>query len=502
MTVMKTEEDEAEREQMALKKEQEYIRHQLGVKDHQKDRNNIQDSTAPQEECHTPTPDEKMKDDTENTKSKCTVTSKDRNNDCTKQIFLSNEEKPNKCVSFVVDLNVNQNSIINELIERHNLQNLPLDLQKLLGGLNQGIPSDYSVPIDKKPDWLDMKKFKIGQKFAQKYYFGLNYSEMLSLMVLFSFPGGLEPLIFTGNSATPFTAFRRYLSTALRVKSWFEHDVWNVDNLGYKNIKLVRAMHLNVSNRLNAKSHKELKSQLTLWGSSNEAAVWCPMKEQIRQDFQSCCPFQAFRPTEDHSVGKIYVNQLDMSITQFGFVGLMVMFPGKFGAGSATEEELEGFIHLWRGLGYLLGIEDKYNFCNGTLEEVRQRGRFLIDNWAKPSFQHITEDWEHMSRCMIEGISYYVPGLSFEVSLLYLCWVLDIPAPQVYASLTWWQTFMFTLTKVTMTFTIRLPGMVQFHNWLIRRALARASNFTPEQLKKLESRTYNYEKNGKYNTRL
>ncbi|KAG8283652.1 hypothetical protein J6590_011019 [Homalodisca vitripennis] len=73
MTVMKTEEDEAEREQMALKKEQEYIRHQLGMKDNRK---NIPDSTAPQEECHTPTPDEKMKDDTENTKSKCTVTSK------------------------------------------------------------------------------------------------------------------------------------------------------------------------------------------------------------------------------------------------------------------------------------------------------------------------------------------------------------------------------------------------------------------------------------------
>uniref|UniRef100_A0A1B6L0P3 Uncharacterized protein n=1 Tax=Graphocephala atropunctata TaxID=36148 RepID=A0A1B6L0P3_9HEMI len=481
MTVMQSEDDETAREQMALKKEQKYIRQLLGVEENKTESS---ETIASPQECQISSHDK---------------LSKDRNNDCTKCSSMHiNEEKENKCVSFVVNLNVNQNCVINE----YDRNNLPLDLQKLFEGINKGIPPDYAVPIDKKPEWLDMKKFKIGQRFAQKYYFGLNYSEMLSLMVLFSFPNGLEPLIFTGNSGTPFTAFRRYLSTVLRVKSWFENDVWNENNLGYRNIKLVRAMHLNVSKRLNSKPHKELQSQLTLWGSSNDAAVWCPMKEQIRQDFQSCCPYQALRPIDDQITGKVYVNQLDMSITQFGFVGLMVMYPNKFGAGSATEEELDGFVHLWRGLGYLLGIEDKYNFCNGSLEEVRQRGHSLVDKWAKPSFQHITEDWEHMSRCMIEGISYYVPGVTFEVSLLYLCWVLDIPAPRVYASLSWWQTFMFMLTKVTMTFTMRLPGMVQFHNWLIGRALTRASAFTPEQLKKLETRTYQYEKKGKFNTRL
>ena len=62
---------------------------------------------------------------------------------------------------------------------------------------------------EEKPDWLDLEKFKRGQKFAKDFSFGLAYSQLLSLFVLFSFEDGLKPLIITGKSSTPYTAFKR-----------------------------------------------------------------------------------------------------------------------------------------------------------------------------------------------------------------------------------------------------------------------------------------------------
>jgi len=489
---------ETVREQATLKKEQAFIRKQLGVEDEEAD--SASDAAFSIHEGYISSADE-IDEETERQQLKCpartvSVMSSDGG------YVSSDEEKHNdkstKSVSFVVDLN--ESCLGNDNIEEY-MKSLPEDLRKLLEGINQGIPNDYTVPINRKPEWLDMKKIKIGQMFAQKFYFGLNYSEMLSLLILFAFPDGLQPLVFTGNSGTPFTAFRRYLSTVLRVKSWFEHDVFDENSLAYRNMKTVRAMHLNVSKRLNSVSYNELKTQLTVLGSSNDG-VWCTLKDKVQEDFQSGCPIMSFRPIDHERVGKVFVNQLDMSITQFGFVGLIIMYPEKFGAGNATEEELEGFVHLWRGLGYLLGIEDRFNFCNGTLEEVRRRCHYLVENWVKPSFQHVTEDWEHMSRCMVEGVSYYVPGVSFEVSMLYLCWVLDIPAPRLYASLTWGQTIMFAIMKMTMSFTLRIPGMLPLHNWLLRRSLQCASSWSSQHLKKLESKTYDYENKENFNTRL
>lgn len=488
-------------ESLALKKEHAYIRNLLGVEEEESD--SASETLASVPDDYMSSCDEVEVELGNKPKTKCVGRATSVMSSDGGYISSSDEErgheKINKCNAAVIDVNVDNNThVVNEVIEKFNLQNLPLDLKQLLPGINQGLPKDYNVPIDKKPDWLDMKKLKIGQAFAQKYFFGLNYSDMLSLIILFAFPDALEPLIYTKNSGTPFTAFRRYLSTVLRVTSWYDHDIWNKDNLGYRNLRTVRALHLNVSKRLNSTPNEDLKKDMTLSGSP----VWSTMKDSLQEDFQSACPFRMSRPIDHTRPDKLFVSQLDMSITQFGFVGLMVTYPEKFGAANATKEELEGFVHLWRGIGYLLGIEDEYNFCAGTFEEVIQRCHHMVESWVKPSFQNITEDWEHMSRVLVEGLSYYVPLTTFEVTLMYLCWVLDMPAPRLKASLTWGQTIVFSLVKFTMTVTLRVPGMLPLHNWLLRKALARASSMNPEELKKLENKKYDYETKGDFVTRL
>lgn len=48
-----------------------------------------------------------------------------------------------------------------------------------------------------------------------------------------------------------------------------------------------------------------------------------------------------------------------MALTQFGFMGYVIVKGPQIGIHNATHEELEGLIHLWRVVGYILGIEDR-----------------------------------------------------------------------------------------------------------------------------------------------
>lgn len=48
-----------------------------------------------------------------------------------------------------------------------------------------------------------------------------------------------------------------------------------------------------------------------------------------------------------------------MALTQFGFMGIGLVRSKMVGVHYASEEELKGFLHLWRIVGHVLGIEDR-----------------------------------------------------------------------------------------------------------------------------------------------
>jgi hypothetical protein len=47
-----------------------------------------------------------------------------------------------------------------------------------------------------------------------------------------------------------------------------------------------------------------------------------------------------------------------MALTQFGFMGFALLRSKELGVPD-NREDLEGFVHFWRTIGYLLGIKDK-----------------------------------------------------------------------------------------------------------------------------------------------
>lgn len=53
------------------------------------------------------------------------------------------------------------------------------------------------------------------------------------------------------------------------------------------------------------------------------------------------------------------ISQKDMALTQLGFIGFAVARGHLTGIQDQKEQNLKGFIHLWRVVGFLLGIEDR-----------------------------------------------------------------------------------------------------------------------------------------------
>lgn len=370
---------------------------------------------------------------------------------------------------------------------------LPEYLKLLLDGMD--VCGDSGCPLGLKPEWFDLDKFRRGQRVATKHLFGLLLAEMVSLFMLLSFPGPRLSLIFTGKSDTPYKSFKRYLSTMTRVGSWYLDDIWQPGTKGHKNIEAVRAMHEKARNELhNTKLDEVYEKGILSRGCTfacKGAAIWSPLHEKIREDFQGSCPYPRpnQRPFLHYKRNPVFMNQMDMVITQFGFVGLFILFPHKFGAHGLCDEDMNAFVYLWRCIGYILGTDDMYNLCNGDLETVRQRSRDIINFWVKPNLREVSRDWEHMTRCIVEGVSFYIPGITFEISLLYLCNMLDIYAPRLRAALTLTQEIIYHLMNFVFLVLMRLPGVCLFFNWLLTLAIRKARRASRE----LQLKHYPYE---------
>jgi len=48
-----------------------------------------------------------------------------------------------------------------------------------------------------------------------------------------------------------------------------------------------------------------------------------------------------------------------MALAQFGFVGYTMISSDYLGI-NATDEEMEGVMHLWRVIGSMLGMDDRF----------------------------------------------------------------------------------------------------------------------------------------------
>jgi len=83
----------------------------------------------------------------------------------------------------------------------------------------------------------------------------------------------------------------------------------------------------------------------------------------------------------------------------------------------------------------------RYNFCRGSVKEIKQRSHDFIDIWVKPYLRVVEPEWEHMLRCFAEGASYLGPSCTFKMLLMFVTDLLNIDMPRTRRTLTYFEWF-------------------------------------------------------------
>ncbi|XP_036148782.1 uncharacterized protein LOC118647631 isoform X2 [Monomorium pharaonis] len=255
---------------------------------------------------------------------------------------------------------------------------------------------DFYRSPEELPEWMNMDKYRRGQKFVQNHYFSIIMAKFMGLICIFSFKEGLSAFLLGEHSHTPYLGFKKYISTIIRMSNWYKGDPWVKGTKAYKDMQVTCRMHLAVRKKVCQMEHEQITSACTF------ANPWSLDRELLLKDFASAGLPEKFEP--DKFVSKLPckpkgINNSDFAIAQGAFVTLPLLYSQSIGIYNATDEDLEAFCHMWKCFGYFLGLEDEYNFCRGSLEEIKQRGRDL-QYWIKEHFKELTPEWEHTSRCI------------------------------------------------------------------------------------------------------
>ena len=80
-------------------------------------------------------------------------------------------------------------------------------------------------------------------KAMAKHLFSFLCAWHCSLTLGFSLPALLKPLVYTKQSSTPKTAFKRYMATGKHLSDWHDGDIFDSTTSAYASVQEVRAFH-------------------------------------------------------------------------------------------------------------------------------------------------------------------------------------------------------------------------------------------------------------------
>lgn len=180
------------------------------------------------------------------------------------------------------------------------------------------------------------------------------------LIAVFAIPSILRILISTNQSSTPLTAYRRYIRTILHTIAWHTEPLVP-GSKSWQSLAMVRKAH-----------------------------------------------FRSSKYSTRKNTGLI--SQKDLALTQFGFLGFLILDAANVGI--KDPDYFEGTVHLWRTIGYMLGISDEFNLCSDSWESTKPRLVLVRDEIFKPSLENTSPEFLEMTKAMIDGLWAHLPTLS------------------------------------------------------------------------------------------
>ncbi|XP_055377728.1 uncharacterized protein LOC129609668 isoform X2 [Condylostylus longicornis] len=243
-------------------------------------------------------------------------------------------------------------------------KNSEMYLKNLLENGEKEYPCEDEMQL---PEWHDEKITLKGQSYLNKYRLIIFNGMLSGLIAVMAIPSILKILIATKQSSTPAMSYRRYVRTILHTISFFRYPL-KPGTKSWESLEMVRKAHF---------------------------------KSSHIADKQNC--------------GKI--TQKDLALTQFGFMAFYCLEADSIGL--ADEEFKSSTIHLWRLIGYLLGIKDEYNICTSSWDTTKERLDLIMRNVYKPALENTSEEFNEMTKTLIDGLWPLYHMLNWETSLYF-----------------------------------------------------------------------------------
>ncbi|XP_067614097.1 uncharacterized protein [Eurosta solidaginis] len=216
------------------------------------------------------------------------------------------------------------------------------------------LEGDSGEPME-MPPWYNDALFRKGQTYLSKYRFIVSSGMLYGLIAVLAIPSILRVLSCTRQSSTAATAYRRYIRTTFHTYLWYDEPPSKDKNSKFwTSLRAVRKAHSTSSRACN-------------------------------------------------KLGAGQITQKDLAITQFGFIGYATL--GAFRVQIFDDEYLESTSHMWRVLGYLLGIKDEYNICGRNWAETKARLDIVMRRVYEPALSNTTTEFDQMTRALIEGLT-------------------------------------------------------------------------------------------------
>jgi len=113
--------------------------------------------------------------------------------------------------------------------------------------------------------------------------------------------------------------------------------------------------------------------------------------------------------------------QYEMVVTQWAFVGPVLLWPDQLGVDRKSEDDIEGVIYVMMMVGRQLGISDQFNLCRGDREQCTEYSRLILEKIIKPSFNspEASEVSKRLGQDLLEGVNILNPFISPRSFLLW-----------------------------------------------------------------------------------
>ncbi|OXA43119.1 hypothetical protein Fcan01_22186 [Folsomia candida] len=356
------------------------------------------------------------------------------------------------------------------------------------------IPPAKIDPDRKPPAWLDFNLARRGQQFARNNLPSISISHMFGLASS-PYTDGIDILLLSGNFSTPASATKRYTSTITEIITWYTDPFWESGSDGnitdiYKSLNRVRALHSALACAASKKiSRGEILSDASEFSDYAPTAAWAAAKKDLNNS--NIPPSQrGIAPSNEKIFNAVPFNQQILALIQFAFIGFPILFPERLGISCPNEDDLSAFNHLWAILGYLVGIEDKYNIAlRPNLKSAREVYRGIFERYAIPSLFHAEKDAIFVADVTFQGLQ----GITSISPNILMYWtlkdILQIQATNTYKALTFTEKIISAAKDHVMFDVLKNPISRKLSTFFLLNTLlvVGKENFGPQYAKRFDS---------------